>query len=448
MPTMTSIRHPLAFSLPLLLAALPSGASGQDLGSERPSIALRRTPVVEVVERARPAVVSIDCNVGGTWSAFATPVSGTGAVLFEQGIIVTNYHVIAPNNRIAERIEVRFDASDDDRVYLGRVISSLRQEDLALVKIDGDHPFPTIEMSDDAPILGETVVAIGNAVGLSHTVSSGIISGLHRNLSMPGSGLHFKSLIQTDAAINEGNSGGPLLDITGKLVGINTAVTRNAENIGYAIPVARVKSVLEEHLLDPSQARSYLGMELDESSFRITKVLPGGPADLAGLAVGDRVLSISGQAVTDGEAYRLMRLSITPGIEVKIEVERDGARREVSLPAWNLFAGTIHRTLGVTVQPVFLGRWRERYLQLASVDPEGPAGRIGLQPGDVLAAMKPARSRFPARFERAEDLAFLLATLKSGDQVDIEVFRDDDGDGVFERNAEVSELYSGTLEIR
>lgn len=438
----------LRLSHALLLSSLVTPALAQDLGSERPDIQRRRTPIVEVVERARPAVVSIDCNTGGTWSAFETPVSGTGAVLYEQGIIVTNFHVIAPNNRIASRIEVRFDQDDDAKVYLGRVISSLRAEDLALVKIDGDHPFPTIEMSDEAPILGETVVAIGNAVGLSHTVSSGIISGLHRNLSMPSNGLHFKSLIQTDAAINEGNSGGPLLDITGKLVGINTAITRNAENIGYAIPVARVKSVLEEHLLDPSQARAYLGMTVDEESLRVTQVLPLGPAANAGLQVGDRIRSISGQEVSDSEAYKLARLSISPGFDVEIEVERDGDRRTLTLPAWDLYAGTIHRRLGVLVRPVFLGRWRERYLQFAAVDPTGPAGRIGLQEGDVLAAMKTVASRFPARFERAEDLAFLLATLQPGDEVDVEVFRDDDGDGVFERNAEVSELYSGTLELR
>ena len=110
---------------------------------------------------------------------------------------------------------------------------------------------------------GERVIAIGNPYGQSHTVSTGIISGLHRDVPIPDQGLHFRDLIQTAASINLGNSGGPLLNIYGELIGINTVISAGAENIGFAIPVARVKFVLSNYLLDLRVARSYLGAEFD-----------------------------------------------------------------------------------------------------------------------------------------------------------------------------------------
>jgi S1-C subfamily serine protease len=438
----------LALALPLFTPG--EIALGQDDGFqiEEAKIARRRTPVVEVVERARPAIVSIDCNVRrDVWGIFNMPVSGTGVVLYEEGIIVTNNHVIAPGGRVASEILVRFDEADDETVYKGRVISTEPLEDLALVKIEGDAPFPTIQMSTSDPMLGEMVVAIGNAVGQTHTVSTGIISGLHRDLSVRENNLRFKSLIQTDAAINPGNSGGPLLDINGDLIGINTAITRGAENIGFAIPVARVRSVLATHLLAPSQARSYLGYVEDEETFVVRSVLEEGPAELAGLRPGDRLVAFDGKRIEGPESYGLLRLSIQADQEVRLTVERDGRELELDLESWSVVDGAIHRRMGVTVRPIQLGRSFYRYLQLATVAPDGPAGRIGLQPGDVIAAVRPDGRR-STRLERAHDLAMLVARLEPDTTMDIEVWRDDDGDGSFERNADVSELYSGALRLR
>ena len=448
--TLGSLAPPFrSFVALAVLASLTSGAPANASAAQdtSPDIARRRSPVVRVVERVRPAVVSIQCNVQrDPWGIFNQPLSGTGVVLFEQGYIVTNNHVVAPNNRIADEILVRFDAADDETVYIGEVISRVPEEDLALVKINGTAPFPTVTMSDAEPMLGETVIAIGNAVGETHTVSTGIISGLHREVSIPEHNLHFKSLLQTDAAINLGNSGGPLLDINGLLIGINTVMKANAENVGYAIPAARVRSVLV-NLLDPSHARTYLGYVVDENSFRVTSVTAHGPAALAGLEIGDRLVSIDGETIENSESYGLLRLTIQPGAMVALAVDRGGRTKNLKLGSWNAIDGTIHSRLGITVRTTPIGRYGDRYLELASVDPAGPAGRIGLQPGDVIAATQTPRGR-AVRPDRAYDLAWLVHDLKKESPLEIEIWRDDDGDGSFERDGSQSELYSGTLQVR
>ncbi len=440
-------RSPVLATFALVAALPPLGSSA--LAQDRsPKIERRRTPIVEVVERVRPAVVSIKCNVKrDPWGIFEQPLDGTGVVLYEEGIIVTNNHVIAPNNRVADEILVRFDVADDARVYKGEVISRVVEEDLALIRINGSAPFPTVTMSDAEPMLGETVIAIGNAVGETHTVSSGIISGLHREVDIAERNLHFKSLIQTDAAINPGNSGGPLLDINGELVGINTAIKARAENIGYAIPSARVHSVLINSLLDPSRARSYLGYELDEDSFLVTRIIPQSPADLAGLQPGDQLIALDGKPITDSESYGLSRLSIQPGANVSLAVRRNRDEKELVVGSWNVVDGTIHARLGVTVRSVQIGNYGDRYLELATVDPAGPAGRVGLQAGDVIAAARAGRGR-ALRPDRPYDLAWLVHSLQPDSAFEIEVWRDDNGNGEYERDGSVSELYSGAMRVR
>ena len=141
--------------------------------------------------------------------------------------------------------------------------------------------------------------------------------------------LRFTDLLQTDAAINPGNSGGPLLNIDGELIGINTAVSEVAENIGYAIPVARVRSVLYKKLLSLDQARAWLGFDVDPANFLIRDIIPGGPAQVAGLREGDRLTVLAGRDVGDEETYRLTRLGVQPLDQVSLLVER-GRKREES----------------------------------------------------------------------------------------------------------------------
>ncbi len=424
--------------VPLAVLAPPVRAAAQD------TLDRRRTPIVEVVEAARPAVVSITTNLRAQmWNPFGSTSgpSGTGVVIFEDGYIITNNHVIAN----ADAITVSFDEADDRRVYEARPISSVPEEDLALLKIDGG-PFPTVPLSESDPLLGEQVVAIGNAFGHTHTVSTGIVSGLHRDISTR-EGLRFTNLIQTDASINPGNSGGPLLNINGELIGINSAMLGMAENIGFAIPVARVKRVLSEHLLSLSAASSWLGFDVDERNFVVTNVMPGGPAETAGLQGGDRLVALNGMAFEEEDDYRRALLSIRPRDEVNLDVARGKGSRPLKLVAWNRIDGIIYERLGLNLEVIRFGRNYQPLLRVVAVQPDGPASALGIQPGDVIAAVQPrgGRARKP---QSLVDLAWIVSRLESGSAMEVELFRDDDKDGILERDVQVSELYRGTLELR
>jgi len=422
----------------------------------------RRTPVVEVVERVRPAVVSITTNIPVVQQdlffrrVVQAQSSGTGVMVYEDGFLITNFHVV----RDATSIEVRFDEGDDAAVYQAVTVSSNPDEDLALLKIEGDGPFPVVSLTSEEPILGEPVVAIGNAYGRSHTVSTGIVSGLHRKVDTP-EGLHFENLIQTDASINPGNSGGPLLNIHGELLGINTAMQNTAENIGFAIPVEHVKLVLSEHLLALGQARAWLGFDLDEETMRVRSVVPGSPGELAGMQVGDKLLALNGQLLhgVDGEArdvYRRVRLAIQPEATVPFKIRRGTQEFEFDLVAWNKIDGILFERLGLGLDTVrlrtvgFGRRGGEAYLSVKYVQPDGPAERAGLEVGDLLWTLQRGSGK-ETWFQSPYDLALQLARLPSGEELKMQLWRDVDGDQIFMEKdpaSDYSELFRGALRLR
>ena len=234
----------------------------QDVQSAEEKLKRRITPIVQVAESASPAVVYIatdkQVNVRAGYALYEQHISGAGSgvVILKEGFIITNYHVI----KDAQKIAVYFNSQLDEPPYPADVVSFVPQEDLALIKIRCDHDCPTIPLGTSADLMpGETVIAIGNPVGQTHTVSQGIISGLHRNVQIPELRLQFSDLIQTDASINFGNSGGPLLNINGEMIGLNSAINVNAQNIGFAIPVDRINRVLQDQLLSPDTAAAWLG---------------------------------------------------------------------------------------------------------------------------------------------------------------------------------------------
>ncbi len=426
--------------LVLLLFALPASAqitleeTPLDQLTTRERMQRRATPEVLVVRAATPSVVYIQTDtekrVQDWWGRIGTRPgrsSGSGVVLSASGFVVTNYHVVMDS----KEIRISFEKSVDETVYEADLVSFVAKEDLALLKIRNPEgrEFETVPMGNSSDLMiGEPVVAIGNPYGHTHTVSVGIISGLHRgtNIQDPNTKLafNFDDLIQTDASINPGNSGGPLLNINGELIGINNAVNTNAENIGFAIPIDRVKNVLEEQLISPDQYRAWLGFEISEdASLAVTKVLPGSPAALAGLRVGDRVIGYGGEDATTLDAYRLYRLTISPGEWADFRVQRNGRSLSIPVHAWEKVEGVIYERLGVQVERVSVGR--EAMLALRQLLPDGPASQIGLQEGDELVAIQ-ARVQGQGRNYRVTNrigLAGLLDHFPEGTELGVEIRR-------------------------
>jgi serine protease Do len=432
----------------LLIAALPDLQSVQDADEK---LRRRITPVVQVVDAASPAVVYIETDGGFTLSQdffgrmFRQSVSGagTGVVIRKEGFIITNYHVV----KGAKKIKVSFDKHYDGREYEAEEVSHVEQQDLALLKIHRDEDCPTIPLGTSSDLMpGETVIAIGNPVGQTHTVSQGIISGLHRNVQLPDAGLSFTDLIQTDCAINFGNSGGPLININGEMIGMNSAMNAKAQNIGFAIPVDRIKDVLQEQLLSLEMAPTWLGFEVDSGdALRVARVVPGGPAAQAGLKPGDCIVAIGGQAVAKQDDYRLARVGLSPQGDVELQIQSHGAMRKIKLGAWEKADGILFEHLGIKVELVALDRMP--YLRVTEVIPHGPGEKIGLQPGDLFNTVRPIikDKKFPAYFmESREKLADLVFSLVPGTELEIEVLRDSNHDHILTRD----EVLRGTLTVQ
>lgn len=229
---------------------------------------------------------------------------GSGFIFDKSGLIITNEHVI--NN--ASEINVIIDGFD--KPVRAKVIGADQELDLAVLKVDVKKDLPVIKLGDSTKTeVGNWVIAIGNPYGLDHTVTVGVISAKGRPVTI--SNRLYKNLLQTDAAINPGNSGGPLLNTSGEVVGINTAVNASAQGIGFAIPTATVKDVLDDLVNKGKVVKSYIGVYLQpldddlvnyfgapgKDGAIISHIAPGGPAQKAGLQQGDIILEINKKKV-------------------------------------------------------------------------------------------------------------------------------------------------------
>jgi serine protease Do len=453
-------RRPKSVPTALLLALwfAPQAPAAQEPGAAGPASALeaRLTPEVLVVRAAAPAVVYVVAQrpslVG--WDSLGKPVtqlrpvSGSGVVVDRNGFIVTNYHILGSD---ARSIQVSFDPDTDPKTYPAELLSYVEAEDLALLKIQGERDFPVVLRGTSSDLMiGERVVAIGNPFRQRLSVSTGIISGLHRNVEIAtgNSKFVFDDLIQTDASINPGNSGGPLLNVLGELIGINCAVNERAENMGFAIPVDRVEEVLRDHLFAPSAARAWLGFEVEqERTFRVCEVVPEGPADLAGLRQGERLLAMEGLSLQSPDDYRAARLPLVPGQAISLRVAaEDGQERELSLRGWEKADGILFQRAGMTVEPFAAGRSLGLYqrVRVGRVARDGPAQLLGLLAGDVLDAVRVKGSPRVWSVASPMQIASLVSSLAPGTQLEVEVLRDDDLDQRLSR----AELYRGVLVLR
>jgi serine protease Do len=309
-------------------------------------------PIVTLVQRVRPAVVNVTTDTidqtqfGGQQGKGV----GSGFIVRSDGIIVTNYHVVEN----AQRITVITPEPDTQR-YEARVIGGDQAADLAVLKVDAQD-LPTVPLGSSADLqLGQRVVAIGYALALKGgpTVTTGIVSALGRsiqasdpNCDVCDNGVRtYSDVIQTDAAINPGNSGGPLLNLDGEVVGINSAGSGGAENIGFAIAIDAAKPTIDGAATNPSAPVAYLGIVSQDvtqgMSFQfnlpvtqgayIVDLAPGGPAESAGIAIGDVIVAFDGQDVPDSETLGELIRSHAPGEVVDIQVvNADGDRQTLT----------------------------------------------------------------------------------------------------------------------
>jgi len=254
---------------------------------------------------------------------------GSGVIISSRGYILTNQHVV----EAADEIEV---ALADGKKFAAKVVGSDPETDLAVLKVDAQHlPAITLGQAENLRV-GDVVLAIGNPLGVGQTVTMGIVSALHRTgLSINT----FENFIQTDAAINQGNSGGALIDSSGNLVGINTAIlsqTGGSIGIGFAIPVSTAKQVMEQLIETGAVTRGWVGVELQEitadlaESFKLSTtagvlvagVQRGSPADRAGIKPGDIVVAVDGKQVRDPDSMRNLIVALVPGQQSTLKLKR------------------------------------------------------------------------------------------------------------------------------
>ncbi|MDF1839647.1 MAG: trypsin-like peptidase domain-containing protein, partial [Planctomycetota bacterium] len=298
--------------------------------------------------------------------------------------------------------------------------------------------FPTVRMGISNDLMpGERVIAIGNPHGQTYTVSNGIISGLHRDVQVGGRFQQkFEGLIQTDASINLGNSGGPRLNVHGEMIGINTVMNTAAENIGFAIPVDRIREVLTEHLF-PNAQSAWMGFDFESGSdFRVAKVWAGSPAALAGICQGDRVISMGGKTLTDESSLLKAGLLVRPYSNIEILTETEpGKRVAKQLTPWNRVEGIIWEDYGLTTE--LTQGTRMDHVLVDMVRAGGPADELGLKQGDWLRAagfQVPGQGRRSIEFRNHKDLVRLAGAFPKGGEVELEIYRDLDDNGVFTRN--------------
>ena len=313
----------------------PAGAPTATAVVVRPSDRISRTgDIAQILQADVPAVVAL-VDDGGPDSGGA---AGTGFVISADGVIVTNNHVVEGANKIQA---VFSDGAVRDATVLGHNAAS----DLAVVKVDATG-LPTIELGDSDEVqVGDDVVAIGNALALQGglTVTRGIVSGLHREVGTDA-GSALEDVIQTDAAINPGISGGPLVDSRGRVIGINTAIADpgSAQNVGFAIPISNAKVIIER--LREGKQPAYLGVKtipvsdakaaghdvsVDEGAY-VESVGSGTPAATAGLEVGDVVVRIDDTPVTSAASLGGVIRKYVPGDQVEVTIDRDGATRTLT----------------------------------------------------------------------------------------------------------------------
>lgn len=448
--TVSPRRAPRWYGVALtLITAVAAGAAGFAAGTNEPASVhdtqttppalTRQVPATgsysPIVEQVAPAVVTVRVEgrvaptetslppmlrefFGGQWPHGIEPRTprrasglGSGVILRPDGYIVTNAHVVGD----AEGVQVEL---QDRRTFDAEVVGIDEPSDLAVLKVDATG-LPTVPLGDSADVkVGDVVLALGNPLGVGQTVTMGIVSAKSRTTGI-GDG-SYQDFIQTDAPINQGNSGGALVSLAGELVGINSQIlSRSGGNIGlgFAIPSAMVRSVTDQLIEHGSVQRAQLGIMVQPLTADlatglglegahgalVSDVTSDSPAAKAGLQAGDVIVALDGREVVDANALRNQVASTRPGTSVTLDVVRDGATRQMTAELVAQDGSGTGRTapaaadgaddarLGITATPLTpdlaarldLPRTATGVV-VTGVDPAGPAASSGLREGDVI----------------------------------------------------------------
>ncbi|PLX72869.1 MAG: hypothetical protein C0614_13515 [Desulfuromonas sp.] len=326
----------------------------------------------------------------GSSRLYRTQSLGSGAIIDPRGYLLTNAHVVDK----ASRIYVALLGETQERE--ATLVGSDPALDLAVIKVETEQPLPSLRLgrSDDL-LLGETVIAIGNPLGLENSVTTGVISAPRRRLPDGGGGLSI--FIQTDALINPGNSGGPLINIEGKLIGINTAIAQQAQGIGFAIPINVAKRVAFD-LINHGRVRpAYAGILAGEISRSMAKargaggalvneVDLGSPAAKAGVQVADVILELDGVQIDTASEYTSLLRTYPPGSLLALKILRGTEVEQIQVQLSALPDGyALHyldRFFGLTVDD------SQRGVEVRAVRQGSAAARIEIRPGDLIAELE------------------------------------------------------------
>lgn len=437
-----------------------------------------RTSYADVVEKTSPAVVRIESQVKTNVSAPQAPNGeedffknfpmmpqqqqrprverglGSGVIVNNEGIILTNAHVIDGADKITVILS-------NNKTYEAKLIGEDKPSDLAVIKIEGENfPFLTLGNSDNVRI-GDIVLAIGNPLGVGQTVTQGIISAKGRRTGLSDGSLgSFQDFLQTDAAINRGNSGGALVNVSGELIGINSQIlspSGGSIGIGFSIPSNMAKSVMDQLVQNGKVRRGMLGVGIQDLTEKTAKALQlketsgvlvndvkeGSSAEKAGIKRGDIIISINGEKVEDGNVLRNKVAGTLPGSSIKIVVMREGKQEEftATLDEFDLAKAPTTNgeqsekevpsienqsgKLGLSLRPLTPQIAKQLGLPESSsglvveeVDPNGAAAEEGISRGDVILTInqQPVKTldEVKAILDKASDQPILLLISSKG----------------------------------
>ena len=413
-----------------IIAAAAASARDVIPRGEATPAAARRTPVVTAVEKARAAVVNVSAeelvrirvpsrqgsgdDLFGFFErpryrkGYAVTSLGSGVIVSPEGYVLTNNHVVERGARFRVGLV-------DGRELTAKLIGTDPSSDLAVLKLETRERLPAVPIGRSEELLiGETVIAIGNPFGLASTVTTGVVSALHRNFKAGDRTLF--DFVQTDASINPGNSGGPLLDIEGRLIGINTAILGDrSAGIGFAIPIDRARRVAEDLIEHGEVREGYLGASVADlppregtppgssGGVQVTGVDPGSPAEKAGVRRGDVVEAVDGTVPEGAEEFRFRLRDLPIGGSARLDLKRGAQRLAVTVPAVEL---TPQRVEQLVQRRVGLALEESRaaggvVLAIRTVTKGTPAAKVGLVQGDLVREVNGVEVATLDQFRRA-----------------------------------------------